>query len=125
MQAMTKIFPVFFGVHLLHGCNAGATLYFVVSNIWRIGQQHLVLGKIYDQAIAAGDLKPKAGGPHRPRRARRQGTRPTARVNQPAPRVQGIRRRVTGEDPAENEGPKNEGPNGPTARRTAAAGRKA
>jgi len=59
MQAITKIFPVFFAFICL-GLNAGATLYFVVSNVWRIGQQHLVIGKMYDQAIAAGDLKPKA-----------------------------------------------------------------
>ena len=57
MQAMTKVFPVIFGLITL-GINAGATMYFVVSNAWRIGQQHLVIGKMYDQAIAAGDLKP-------------------------------------------------------------------
>jgi YidC/Oxa1 family membrane protein insertase len=57
MQAMTKVFPVIFGLITL-GINAGATLYFVVSNAWRIGQQHLVIGKMYDQAIAAGELKP-------------------------------------------------------------------
>jgi YidC/Oxa1 family membrane protein insertase len=57
MQAMTKIFPVIFGLITL-GINAAATVYFVVSNAWRIGQQHLVIGKMYDQAIAAGDLKP-------------------------------------------------------------------
>lgn len=59
MQAMMKIFPVIFGLITL-GINAAATTYFVVSNIWRIGQQHLVIGKMYDQAIAAGDLKPPA-----------------------------------------------------------------
>jgi YidC/Oxa1 family membrane protein insertase len=59
MQAMTKVFPVIFGLITL-GINAGATIYFVVSNAWRIGQQHLVIGKMYDQAIAAGELK--AGG---------------------------------------------------------------
>jgi membrane protein insertase Oxa1/YidC/SpoIIIJ len=62
MQAMTKVFPVIFGLITL-GINAGATLYFVVSNAWRIGQQHLVIGKMYDQAIAAGDLKPSAKEP--------------------------------------------------------------
>jgi YidC/Oxa1 family membrane protein insertase len=62
MQAVTKIFPVFFAFICL-GLNAGATLYFVVSNVWRIGQQHLVIGKMYEQAIAAGDLKAKPGDP--------------------------------------------------------------
>jgi hypothetical protein len=61
MQAITKIFPVFFAFICL-GLNAGATIYFVVSNIWRIGQQHLVIGKLYDQAIAAGDIKSAAAG---------------------------------------------------------------
>jgi YidC/Oxa1 family membrane protein insertase len=65
MQAMTKIFPVFFAF-ICYTLNAGATIYFVVSNIWRIGQQHLVIGKLYDQAIAAGDLKPRAAGPAPP-----------------------------------------------------------
>jgi YidC/Oxa1 family membrane protein insertase len=55
MQAMTKVFPVFFAFICL-GLNAGATLYFVVSNIWRIGQQHLVLGKLYDQ-VSDGQTK--------------------------------------------------------------------
>jgi YidC/Oxa1 family membrane protein insertase len=62
MQAMTKVFPIIFGLITL-GINAGATLYFVVSNAWRIGQQHLVIGKMYDQAIAAGELKPSAKEP--------------------------------------------------------------
>jgi YidC/Oxa1 family membrane protein insertase len=60
MQAMTKIFPVIFGLITL-GINAAATTYFVISNAWRIGQQHLVIGKMYDQALAAGELKPKDG----------------------------------------------------------------
>ena len=59
MQAMTKIFPVFFAF-ICFGLNAGATLYFVVSNAWRIGQQHLVIGKLYDQGLAAGQIKPAA-----------------------------------------------------------------
>jgi YidC/Oxa1 family membrane protein insertase len=56
MAAMTKIFPVFFAF-ICFGLNAGATLYFVVSNAWRIGQQHLVIGKLYDQALNTGELK--------------------------------------------------------------------
>ena len=67
MQAMTKIFPVFFAFICL-GLNAGATIYFVVSNVWRIGQQHLVIGKMYDQAIAAGQTQ--AARPSEPDRRR-------------------------------------------------------
>ena len=59
MAAMTKIFPVFFAF-ICFGLNAGATLYFVVSNAWRIGQQHLVIGKLYDQAVTTGGLKSSA-----------------------------------------------------------------
>lgn len=59
MQAMTKVFPLFFAFICL-GLNAGATLYFVVSNIWRIGQQHLVLGKLYSQDIVAGQATSSA-----------------------------------------------------------------
>jgi YidC/Oxa1 family membrane protein insertase len=65
MQMMTKVFPVIFGLITL-GINAAATTYFVVSNAWRIGQQHLVIGKMYDQAIAAGDLKPPTKEPDDP-----------------------------------------------------------
>ena len=57
MQAMTKIFPVFFAFICL-GLNAGAILYFVISNVWRIGQQHLVIGKLYEQALGSSDVKP-------------------------------------------------------------------
>ncbi len=67
MQMITRIMPLMFGfitVNLV----AGAVLYFVVSNLWRIGQQQLVLNKIYDQAAAnaaskgPSDADPKDGG---------------------------------------------------------------
>ena len=48
MQAVTKIMPIFFGV-ISYGFNAATTIYFVVSNGWRIGQQHFVLGKMYEE----------------------------------------------------------------------------
>jgi YidC/Oxa1 family membrane protein insertase len=49
MQFMTKVFPVVFGVLSLRFAS-GLVVYWVTSNIWRIGQQHLVLNKIYDEA---------------------------------------------------------------------------
>ena len=73
MQAMTKIFPVFFAF-ICFGMNAGATLYFVVSNAWRIGQQHLVINKLYDQAITSGDLKPKDGSAAKDKEDPKRGT---------------------------------------------------
>jgi YidC/Oxa1 family membrane protein insertase len=48
MQAVTKIMPIFFGV-ISYGFSAATTLYFVVSNVWRIGQQHFVLNKMYEE----------------------------------------------------------------------------
>jgi len=61
MQAITKIFPIFFGI-LTYTFNAATTLYFVVSNIWRIGQQHFVLNKMYEEEHQRGADKsnPKA-----------------------------------------------------------------
>ena len=57
MQAVTKIMPIFFGV-ISYGFSAATTLYFVVSNIWRIGQQHFVLNKMYEEEH--GGAKPGA-----------------------------------------------------------------
>jgi YidC/Oxa1 family membrane protein insertase len=57
MQAITKVMPVFFGF-ITYGLNAATTVYFVVSNAWRIGQQHFVLNKFYEEE-AAGAKKPK------------------------------------------------------------------
>lgn len=55
MQTITKIMPLFFGV-ITYGLNAATTIYFLVSNTWRIGQQHFVLNKFYEE-----DHKPKPG----------------------------------------------------------------
>jgi YidC/Oxa1 family membrane protein insertase len=51
MQAVTKIMPIFFGV-ISYGFNAATTIYFLVSNVWRIGQQHFVLNKMYEEEHA-------------------------------------------------------------------------
>jgi YidC/Oxa1 family membrane protein insertase len=48
MQASPRIMPIFFGV-ITYGLNAATTIYFVVSNTWRVGQQHFVLSKMYDE----------------------------------------------------------------------------
>src|SRR5258708_20005365 len=49
MHFMTKVFLMVFGVLSLRFAS-GLVVYWVTSNIWRIGQQHLVLNKIYDEA---------------------------------------------------------------------------
>jgi YidC/Oxa1 family membrane protein insertase len=48
MQAVTRIMPVFFGL-ISFAFNTATTIYFLVSNAWRIGQQHFVLGKMYEE----------------------------------------------------------------------------
>jgi hypothetical protein len=56
MQFMTKVFPVLFGVFSLRFAS-GLVVYWVTSNLWRIGQQHLVLNKIYENADKAPPFK--------------------------------------------------------------------
>jgi membrane protein insertase Oxa1/YidC/SpoIIIJ len=51
MQTITRIMPVFFGF-ISYTLNSATTIYFAVSNLWRIGQQHLVLNKMYEEAAA-------------------------------------------------------------------------
>ncbi len=48
MQTITRVMPLFFGF-ISYRLNAATTLYFVVSNGWRIGQQHFVLNKMYEE----------------------------------------------------------------------------
>jgi YidC/Oxa1 family membrane protein insertase len=61
MVMITRIMPIFFGL-ITYTLNAATTLYFVVSNLWRIGQQKLVLNKMYEEAVASGEIKPAGGG---------------------------------------------------------------
>jgi YidC/Oxa1 family membrane protein insertase len=62
MQAITKIMPIFFGL-ISYGFNAATTIYFVVSNFWRIGQQHFVLNKMYEEEHGGGAAAPAASAP--------------------------------------------------------------
>jgi YidC/Oxa1 family membrane protein insertase len=48
MQLISRVFPVFFG-WFAYIASSGLVLYFVTSSLWRIGQQHLVLNKYYDE----------------------------------------------------------------------------
>ena len=58
MQAITRVMPLFFGF-ISYNLNAATTLYFVVSNLWWIGQQHFVLNKMYEEEHAGDAKKPK------------------------------------------------------------------
>jgi YidC/Oxa1 family membrane protein insertase len=62
MQAITRVMPVFLGF-ISYSLNAATTLYFAVSNIWRIGQQHFILNRFYEEEEAAGGKKAAARGP--------------------------------------------------------------
>src|SRR5204863_3999820 len=57
-QMMGRIFPLFFGLISLQ-IPAGVVLYFVVSNLWQIGQQAI----IFRQQDAADGGPGKGGGP--------------------------------------------------------------
>lgn len=61
MQMITRVMPIFFGV-ITYGLNAATTIYFVVSNTWRIGQQHFVLNKMYEEEHQKAKSRPKADG---------------------------------------------------------------
>ena len=50
-QIIGKVMPIVFGLVSVNFAS-GLVLYFVTSNTWRIGQQHLVLAKMYDKAAA-------------------------------------------------------------------------
>jgi YidC/Oxa1 family membrane protein insertase len=47
-QIIGRVMPVAFGVISLNFAS-GLVVYFITSNLWRIGQQQLVLNKLYDQ----------------------------------------------------------------------------
>ena len=59
MQMMGRIFPLFFGFIALQ-VPAGVVLYFVVSNLWQIGQQAIIFRQ---QDAADAKAKTKSGGP--------------------------------------------------------------
>lgn len=51
MQMVGRVMPILFGVFSLNFV-AGLNVYFLTSNAWRVGQQQLVLNKIYEQERA-------------------------------------------------------------------------
>ena len=48
MQMISRVFPIVFGWFSWIAAS-GLVLYFVTSSLWRIGQQHLVLNKYYEE----------------------------------------------------------------------------
>jgi YidC/Oxa1 family membrane protein insertase len=70
MQMISRVFPIVFG-WFSYIASSGLVLYFVTSSLWRIGQQHLVLNKYYEEHAAemglakkkdAGSTSAKASG---------------------------------------------------------------
>ena len=51
MQMISRVFPIVFGWFSWIAAS-GLVLYFVTSSLWRIGQQHLVLNKYYEEQAA-------------------------------------------------------------------------
>jgi YidC/Oxa1 family membrane protein insertase len=85
MQTITRVMPLFFGL-ISYRLNAATTLYFVVSNTWRIGQQHFVLNKMYEEEHPGGAAK--APKPKPPVEAKDEGGKPPP-APPPAPRRAG------------------------------------
>jgi YidC/Oxa1 family membrane protein insertase len=56
MQLISRVFPILFG-WFSWIASSGLVLYFVTSSLWRIGQQHLVLNKYYDEHPGAEKSK--------------------------------------------------------------------
>ena len=87
MQAITRSCPIVLRVHLLRLQRRRPTIYFVVSNVWRIGQQHFVLNKMYDEAARPARRRrrearrqarpPSEGRPTPPTNGRAEVDRPT------------------------------------------------
>lgn len=49
MQMIARVFPIIFGF-FAYIASSGLVLYFLTSSLFRIGQQHFVLNKYYEQA---------------------------------------------------------------------------
>ena len=99
MMMITRIMPIFFGV-ITYTLNAATTLYFVVSNLWRIGQQHFVLNKFYEQAGPVGSSAAKGaaptagkGGETAPTKGTSSGEKPSSGKPSGAGSGQGARRK--------------------------------
>jgi YidC/Oxa1 family membrane protein insertase len=54
---ITKVLPIMFGVFSI-GFPSGLVLYFLTSNVWRLGQQELIMRKIAPRPAVAGGPAP-------------------------------------------------------------------
>src|ERR687897_3312190 len=83
MQMITKVLPIAFGAFSLF-FPAGLVLYFLVSNLWRLGQQELIMRKIAprDHLRKGGAIDAKSGPS---KRAVTEGPSEPAETVEPAP----------------------------------------
>jgi YidC/Oxa1 family membrane protein insertase len=77
MAMVTTVLPIAFGLFSLQ-FPAGLVLYFLVSNLWRLGQQELIMRKITGPIRAAGPIEVK--GAERARDADDDAPPPAARA---------------------------------------------
>lgn len=82
-QAIMKFFPIFFGF-ISFSLPAGLVVYFAASQIFRIGQQALILG--LDERHQAADVDKAATGRDAAGESPSGGTRPSAKKPEPRPR---------------------------------------
>jgi YidC/Oxa1 family membrane protein insertase len=83
MQMISRVFPIFFGF-FAYVASSGLVLYFVTSSLWRIGQQHLVLNKYYEEHPDAA--KKPGGGTKKPLGGGKEKELPPSKPAPPAPR---------------------------------------
>jgi membrane protein insertase Oxa1/YidC/SpoIIIJ len=82
MQIIGRVMPVAFGLISLNFAT-GLIVYFVTSNLWRIGQQQLVLNKLYEQEhppLKTAESKEKAEKAERAATAEREAAAKPART---------------------------------------------
>ena len=91
-QAIMKIFPLIFGL-ISFSLPAGLVVYFAASQVFRIGQQSLIIGM--DEKRKKRDPKPRATAPEstKPALAKENGTTPPSGDGKPKPRPQGSKKR--------------------------------
>ena len=112
MQMIVKIMPIFFGV-ITYGLNAATTLYFVVSNTWRIGQQHLVLNKMYEEEHQKAKSKPKDADDDAPPQDETGDGNGNAKSRPPKPKpIAGASGKTKGSAPQDRNGSTNGGSTG-------------
>ncbi len=83
MQMISRVFPIAFGWFSWIAAS-GLVLYFVTSSLWRIGQQHLVLNKYYEEQASGPKGATKESNKESNKEATGGGTKKELPPNKPA-----------------------------------------